>query len=83
MGGLSIAARLRLVGRGRPCRRGCILARRTSRPVIERVSYCFHDVVGKDVYTRSSVFFALSETKGSAIGGIESDAGMVNGAKEL
>ena len=29
------------------------------------------------VYTRSNVFFAFSETKGSAMGGIESDAGIV------
>lgn len=29
------------------------------------------------MYTRSNVFFALSETKGSAIGGMRSDAGIV------
>jgi hypothetical protein len=29
------------------------------------------------LHTRSSVFFALSETNGSAIGGIDPDAGMV------
>ena len=34
-------------------------------------------------HTRSKVFFALSDTKGSAMGGMESDAGMVVIASEV
>jgi hypothetical protein len=39
-----------------------------------------HEEAGKGggIYTRSSVFFAFSETKGSAMGGIRSDAGILN-----
>jgi hypothetical protein len=37
-----------------------------------------HEEAGKGgVHTRSSVFFAFSETKGSAMGGMRSDAGIL------
>ncbi len=77
MGDLSIVARLRQVGHGRLCRRVCILVRRIFLPATKLVvSLCSRGGPGA-FYTRSNVFFALSETKGSAIGGMASAAGMV------